>query len=628
MAQDGYDDPLRRTLNLLGRVLNRMSQKEPPTDDQLHFRITDPPDIRNLDRLIRLPSQNLRSPGDRIVNEELLQRLIPRIKGETPMPTTTSTTTTTKKPTTTVPTTTTTTSTTTTTTTTPMPTTPKEKKESELKVRVKSMEDLAKNLVANSELNDEDIKHAHIIAEALRILLKQEGLNATETAKKLKEIADVTVTSQTVEMVSTSTTTPTPTTISTSTVSTTTETPKSSTTEKPKETPTTEAPEETTEKFVFMQKNRANIPEAEEEDPTKNVENVAISFQDTGSQTTTTASTLTGQTVYNLNANANSASDPALSNVFTPVNAIVDGFGPLILPLIGYSRQAWANPQFAARALGANNYQPPENKPVQLRTLQSYPPVPSWNNPIRAQGQKVQQVSNPSPLDLSKVSNADLLQALQRSAQSNPTLLNALQAYQSSFAKKQTTDNQQVPSAAQALQSNRPHARYIPNPSSPPQAYNQGSAAAAAAALQQKETLNLIQQMMMRQKQAQIASEVSGSTRQVELPYYGPQIDQYIGQSAQLKETRQHQTSTTNPLPTDPNPDPAYAQGLQKVSAFKEDSGLMFEDQSKPPPKKLPGSFGAPSAAKENGFGGGRGPKVSFEDVEKNTEADPISFFG
>lgn len=113
-------------------------------------------------------------------------------------------------------------------------------------------------------------------------------------------------------------------------------------------------------------------------------------------------------------ANANSASDPAISNVFTPVNAIVDGIGPLILPLIGYSRQALFNP----RALGANTYQPENNngqRPVQL--LRNLPRGYGNGNPelaAYARGVPIKQQQSLS--SLKEATNEQLIQEFNRLA--------------------------------------------------------------------------------------------------------------------------------------------------------------------------------------------------------------------
>ena len=349
----GYDDPLRRTLGLLGRIMNRMAQPKPPTDDQLHFTVNNPPDIRELSALIR---QQKKTPSktDRIINEELLQRLIPRVKGQT-LPPRTPPTTTTKMPkttATTTPATTTTTipsttpSTTTESTTTESPTTEltttestttepstsafpfetSKNDDSSLIVRVKSIEEIQKSLEASAELNDEDSKNAQIVAEALRILLKEEGMNATKATERLREIAKAAI-DKGLEKTSSS---PSPT-VTNELITAETEVP--STTEEPVESTTfeeeatesvseevegsdevteetaepTETPEPaeeastaSTSPIVFKQE-AVRIPEAEEEElPTKSQESVEVSFQETGT-TTTTRSPVAGQTVYNLN---------------------------------------------------------------------------------------------------------------------------------------------------------------------------------------------------------------------------------------------------------------------------------------------------------------------------------------
>ena len=276
-----------------------------------------------------------------------------------------------------------------------------------------------------------------------------------------------------------------------------------------------------------------------------------------------------------------------MSNVFTPVNAIVDGIGPLILPLIGYSRQALTS--YIPQTRGVANYQPSDGKPVQLRNLQSYTPESTWTAELaRAQGQKIQQVKN-SPIDINKASDVELLQALQQSAQNNPALLQALQRYQSSNPQVNTQQPQKQYQVQQQYQRqqplpqsvNRPYARYIPNPISQ-QAAPQASQESmnAALKLQEERRLSIIRSALIQEKIAQMKAqrtqEIVGSTIRNEPAYYGPQLDRYIGQSALLTENRQHQSPPTQPLPVDHNPDPGYAKGLQKVSAFLGDSGMYF----------------------------------------------------
>ncbi|KAH7732181.1 hypothetical protein AAVH_01079 [Aphelenchoides avenae] len=78
------------------------------------------------------------------------------------------------------------------------------------------------------------------------------------------------------------------------------------------------------------------IPEAEEEEQS-DVE--ATTQQVNPTSTIGGLAGLNPQTVYNLNANANSNSSPNVASVITPVNSIIDGIGPLILPLLGYTNR-------------------------------------------------------------------------------------------------------------------------------------------------------------------------------------------------------------------------------------------------------------------------------------------------
>lgn len=59
-------------------------------------------------------------------------------------------------------------------------------------------------------------------------------------------------------------------------------------------------------------------------------------------------------------ANSNSYANPNFTNVMKPVNSIIDGIGPLILPLIGYSQRAFDAyaPLVAQRSEGLPIFRP------------------------------------------------------------------------------------------------------------------------------------------------------------------------------------------------------------------------------------------------------------------------------
>uniref|UniRef100_A0A183BK29 Uncharacterized protein n=1 Tax=Globodera pallida TaxID=36090 RepID=A0A183BK29_GLOPA len=93
------------------------------------------------------------------------------------------------------------------------------------------------------------------------------------------------------------------------------------------------------------------IPEAEEEDQHQQQQQIAAQLQldsavTVSSSTPPTSSSTqqspqSAQNIFNLNANSNSYANPNFTNVMKPVNSIIDGIGPLILPLIGYSQRAF-----------------------------------------------------------------------------------------------------------------------------------------------------------------------------------------------------------------------------------------------------------------------------------------------
>uniref|UniRef100_A0A914HYI7 Uncharacterized protein n=1 Tax=Globodera rostochiensis TaxID=31243 RepID=A0A914HYI7_GLORO len=96
---------------------------------------------------------------------------------------------------------------------------------------------------------------------------------------------------------------------------------------------------------VTQKRNGAKkwIPEAEEEDQHQQ-QQIAAQLQldsavtvssSTPSTSSTQQSPQSAQNIFNLNANSNSYTNPNFTNVMKPVNSIIDGIGPLILPLIG-----------------------------------------------------------------------------------------------------------------------------------------------------------------------------------------------------------------------------------------------------------------------------------------------------
>uniref|UniRef100_A0A914YEW6 Uncharacterized protein n=1 Tax=Panagrolaimus superbus TaxID=310955 RepID=A0A914YEW6_9BILA len=448
-------------------------------------------------------------------------------------------------------------------------------------------------------------------------------MNATKATEKLRAIAKAAISRATNKSIEASTTTSSSTTESTTTAplaTTATEAEKvvkeekivqeadeESEEEAEEEEEATEAEETpevdetstaTTDPVVFKQAP-IRIPEAEEEEiPTKDQEHVEVSFQETGT-TSTTRAPLSGQTVYNLNANANSASDPAISNVFTPVNAIVDGIGPLILPLIGYSRQAL---QYYPRAQGANTYQPDNSgKPVQLRSL---PKGYGFGG-----GQEQQQQAS--------------------SAAANYARGTPIQQQQTLSSLKTATTDQLIEAFHRASKANnlatsppRPYSRYVPNPSSVNSYYTQGNSQQNLEQLRKAFVQSNQPEYNLKQPQ-----EIFGTTLATEPTYYGPQIDRHIGQNLFTQGVRHREETPKSPLPIEENPDPAYAEGLKKVTAFVGDSGVMTGDENAA--EALQESGLPPVRKSSNGFGGGHGPNASFDEVVKNTEQEPsYSFLG
>ncbi|VDM23693.1 unnamed protein product [Toxocara canis] len=85
-------DPIRNTLGLWSRLLNRMAQRDPPTDEQLHFKVTPDelpsfrPLFRPIDSFNLSPTSPAHEPSGKpgIINEEILYHLLPPVKGQTP----------------------------------------------------------------------------------------------------------------------------------------------------------------------------------------------------------------------------------------------------------------------------------------------------------------------------------------------------------------------------------------------------------------------------------------------------------------------------------------------------------------------------------------------------------------
>lgn len=123
-----------------------------------------------------------------------------------------------------------------------------------------------------------------------------------------------------------------------------------------------------------------------------------------------------------------------------------------------------------------------------------------------------------------------------------------------------------------ATSPSRPYSRYVPNPSSVNSYYTQEKS---------QQNLEQLRKAFIQSNQAEYdlkqPQEIIGTTLSTEPTYYGPQIDRHIGQNFLAQGVRHREEPQKSPLPVETNPDPAYAEGLKKVTAFVGDSGkTMF----------------------------------------------------
>ncbi|KAL7075628.1 hypothetical protein ACQ4LE_005015 [Meloidogyne hapla] len=113
---------------------------------------------------------------------------------------------------------------------------------------------------------------------------------------------------------------------------------------------TTKVPNIISDKLIKKKDGIKYIPEAEEEEQAADIaslqlDSVAAPVLPESSnisviKATTSMPETSKTTVHNLFNLPNNSTMPNFSTMIKPVNSIIDGIGPLILPLIGYSRQA------------------------------------------------------------------------------------------------------------------------------------------------------------------------------------------------------------------------------------------------------------------------------------------------
>ncbi|CEF61198.1 Hypothetical protein SRAE_0000032500 [Strongyloides ratti] len=121
-------------------------------------------------------------------------------------------------------------------------------------------------------------------------------------------------------------------------------------------------------KINVEKEEKYTIPEAEEEEdfllPKHSYASQIDSLPDVESSSTTTKSPVQGQSVYNFYTNANANSTPNNSNTVVPVNTMVDGILPLLIPLLA-SRTPYLQNIFDNLASGVktdNNLTPVKNE--------------------------------------------------------------------------------------------------------------------------------------------------------------------------------------------------------------------------------------------------------------------------
>uniref|UniRef100_A0A915EQ21 Uncharacterized protein n=1 Tax=Ditylenchus dipsaci TaxID=166011 RepID=A0A915EQ21_9BILA len=638
-----FTDPIRRALGLWGRLLNRMAQTSPPTDDQLHLtktteempeqiqevplnpaRIQQPGSFSNLGAAGKGP---VAGSANRIIDEQKLLELLPRIRSPSTTTTTTVeipstntivvTATTTPSLTTTVTKTTTkkskkkgkkktvSTKTSAETTTTSVTTTPKSKltvtgnnklpqsniTNKTLTVRMRTLDTLFNS--ENTTFEDVLIKNSNIsmdkameketedlISEIESVLNDEQwivaGSNHKGVTNKTKEPSTTTTIATTTSgldqldqdgsgesseedqseeseesseeeedgvdmpatvksaesndsLKSTPTARTTTTTIKpkaskgTSTTASPTTSKSSTTTTKPKpkklRNPSKKKPVGNSSPNINVTKY---IPEAEEEEIAGDISQLQLD--------SSTALPLVKMC--------------SMLILSTPVNSIIDGIGPLILPLIGYSRQAISQ-YYPRRLEGTPTYtpenqqeiplsslQPQQQSAVQQQQAQYSPPRRQYGQPSRPQLPQYPP-SRPQPT-MSAAEAKHIAEMMQRRSQQNQQ---NQQIQQSRNFKHFSEVNRMVGGAPTPNLSNRivnaetvgngPRSRFMPNPPATSSLVEQMQQQTPMPTIFASDAIRrALANILNRAGESPIVRQISGSNV-AETPYYPPEIPQY-----------------------------------------------------------------------------------------------------
>ncbi|KAL3095312.1 hypothetical protein niasHS_007411 [Heterodera schachtii] len=330
-----------------------------------------------------------------------------------------------------------------------------------------------------------------------------------------------------------------------------------------------------------MNGTKKGIPEAEEEDQHQQQQIAAQLQLDSAvtvsspfpspSPTTAQQTPQSAQNIFNLNANSNSYANPNFTNVMKPVNSIIDGIGPLILPLIGYSQRAFDAyaPLVAQRSEGLPIFRPSAmaDAPLSPQQQQTHPLLPIGTS---FSSGTVQQTKMPLP------------------SQQSPQFPHAMPSSPSSSVK-----------------ASRPNVAQPPGQTHHSSAGNLETAKEAPSL----EMLGRIIEERRKNEQKQRGNgnerkEISGSSPpEAELPYFPPNLPSN-GPAHPFEQ----------PVPERPvekKTDQGYDAGRQTVhDTFHEDSGLMLGTQHTQSDQQTNGPMALPPA--EVAFGNGKRPNGSF----------------
>ncbi|KAI1725510.1 hypothetical protein DdX_02170 [Ditylenchus destructor] len=375
-----------------------------------------------------------------------------------------------------------------------------------------------------------------------------------------------------------------------------------------------------------------NIPEAEEDEQAGDIAQLQLDSSTVSSM---------GQNVFNVNSNANSNSHPEIANVITPVNSIIDGIGPLILPLIGYSRQAVAA-YYPRRVEGVPVYRPDyspapvsyKSTTIDQQIASPYTQVPyqyAQREAIPAQSTAPQQIhshydglpvrtysfptftASPTNIQHRAMHSPQVEAQAVRDFKHYPADINRGTYYQTPNLGDRLVMSETV--SASKISQNTANNK------------QQGSNAFPSDAIRRA-----LADMLQREKETATVREINGSNRENgELPYYPPEIGQHIKPHNSLSEGTDSSNAKTIESQKPNTDDPGYDQGRSNVvNTFYSDSGLMVQDAKTKPEQQSPFVAGSEIRRSEpaqtrssfspnvQGFGGGRRPDVSFEDVAQS----------